>query len=103
MVVTFLIQGPKTPEMKNKNKVFLGGLPANVTETIIRQAFEPFGQVSEFFLTYFAQQFACTYLQTCKYSLATYKDLLRNLQLAYLQLSQVLTHRSQNLETYNIQ
>ncbi len=64
MVVTFLIQGPKTPEMKNKNKVFLGGLPANVTETIIRQAFEPFGQVSEFFLTYFAQQFACTYLQT---------------------------------------
>ena len=39
------LQGPKTPEMKNKNKVFLGGLPANVTETIIRESFEPFGVV----------------------------------------------------------
>ncbi len=45
--VVALFQGPKTPEMKNKNKVFLGGLPANVTETIIREAFEQFGVVRD--------------------------------------------------------
>ena len=44
LALCFELQGGKSAE-KNKNKIFMGGLPTNVTEQQIRDAFAPFGKV----------------------------------------------------------
>ena len=45
VIYSLFRQGGKTAE-RNKNKIFLGGLPANCTETMIRDSFSNYGKVS---------------------------------------------------------
>ena len=45
VAVRLILQGGKSAE-KNKNKIFMGGLPTNATEDQVREVFEQFGPVS---------------------------------------------------------